>query len=79
MGPIASRGGSVPEFLRKPIATCDFPPLGPRILGTENYGVKMCFGSNIALRVHPPPPMVMIVLNTILIGINEHQKILDIN
>ena len=23
-GPIASRGGSVPVFLRKPIATCDF-------------------------------------------------------
>ena len=23
--PIASRGGSVPVFLRKPIATCDFP------------------------------------------------------
>ena len=22
---IAFRGGSVPEFLRKPIATCDFP------------------------------------------------------
>ena len=25
LGPIASRGGSVPEFLRKHIATCDFP------------------------------------------------------
>ena len=25
MGPIASPGGSVPEYLRKPIATCDFP------------------------------------------------------
>ena len=24
MGPIASRGRSVPEFLRTPIATCDF-------------------------------------------------------
>ena len=24
-GPIASRRGSVPKFLRKPIATCDFP------------------------------------------------------
>ena len=24
-GPIVSRGVSVPEFLRKPIATCDFP------------------------------------------------------
>ena len=24
-GPIAPRGGSVPVFLRKPIATCDFP------------------------------------------------------
>ena len=23
-GPIASQGGSVPEFLKKPIATCDF-------------------------------------------------------
>ena len=23
-GPVASRGGSVPEFLRKPIAACDF-------------------------------------------------------
>ena len=23
--PIASRGGSVPDFLRKPMATCDFP------------------------------------------------------
>ena len=25
MGPIASEGVSVPEFLRKHIATCDFP------------------------------------------------------
>ena len=25
LGPIASRGGSVPVFLRKHIATCDFP------------------------------------------------------
>ena len=25
MGPIASRGMFVSEFLRKPIATCDFP------------------------------------------------------
>ena len=25
MGPIASRGVSVPEFLRKHIAICDFP------------------------------------------------------
>ena len=25
MSPIASREGSVPDFLRKPIATCDFP------------------------------------------------------
>ena len=25
LGPIASRGGSVPANLRKPIATCDFP------------------------------------------------------
>ena len=24
-GPIAALGGSVPDFLRKPIATCDFP------------------------------------------------------
>ena len=24
-GSIAFRGGSVPDFLRKPIATCDFP------------------------------------------------------
>ena len=24
-GPIASRGVSVPELIRKPIATCDFP------------------------------------------------------
>ena len=24
IGPIASREGSIPEFLRKPIATCDF-------------------------------------------------------
>ena len=24
-GPIAFRGVSVPEFIRKPIATCDFP------------------------------------------------------
>ena len=39
--PIASRGGSVPVFLRKPIATCDYlggygplapPPLDPPIL-----------------------------------------------
>ena len=28
LGPTASRGGSVPEFLRKPIATCDFPGRG---------------------------------------------------
>ena len=26
--PIASRGWSKPEFLRKPIATCDFPGWG---------------------------------------------------
>ena len=24
-GPIASRGESVPDFLRNPMATCDFP------------------------------------------------------
>ena len=28
MGPIASRGVSVPELLRKPIASCDFPGVG---------------------------------------------------
>ena len=27
-GPNASRGVSIPEFLRKPIATCDFPGEG---------------------------------------------------
>ena len=27
-GPIASRGVSIPVFLRKPIANCDFPGLG---------------------------------------------------
>ena len=27
-GPIAFRGVSVPEFIRKPIATCDFPGVG---------------------------------------------------
>ena len=25
MGPIASRGVSLPVFLKKPVATCDFP------------------------------------------------------
>ena len=31
-GPIAFRGGSLPEFLRKPIATCDFPEgFGPLV------------------------------------------------
>ena len=29
LGPIASGGGSVPDFLRKPIDTCDFPGGGP--------------------------------------------------
>ena len=29
-GPIASRGRSVPVFLRKPIASCDFPGGGIR-------------------------------------------------
>ena len=29
LGPIASRGGPAPVFLRKPIATCDFQGEGP--------------------------------------------------
>ena len=32
MGPIASQGGSIQVFLRKPIFTCDFPgPSGPPV------------------------------------------------
>ena len=34
--PIASRGVSVPIFLREPIATCDFP--GSRVEGIRPFG-----------------------------------------
>ena len=34
MGPLSSRSGSVPEILRKHIATCDFPGGGVQTLFT---------------------------------------------
>ena len=41
LGPIASRGGSVPEFLRKPITTCDLPGGGVRTPCTP-FWIRPC-------------------------------------
>ena len=37
-GPIASRGGSAPVLLKKPIATCDFPRGDVRIASPPPTG-----------------------------------------
>ena len=50
LGPIASRGGSVPVFLRKPIATLDFP--GLEVIKLE-YSLKLKIKLNDGcLRTH---------------------------
>ena len=59
MGPIASPGVSVPEFLRKSIATCDFPTWVPVqiFIGVTalSYGPgrkKTCLPGLLTTKVH---------------------------
>ena len=49
IGPIASRGWSVPEFLRirKPIATCDFSGEGPDPLSPSVSALEMQSNLNL--------------------------------
>ena len=53
MGPITSRGGTTPEFLKKHMVTCGFPggggfgtpvpPLDPPMFGTNHICVKVSY------------------------------------